>query len=595
MLFRMGISSMYGSMYDSQCYKNVRTAGNVSRVPLKNVFFKYAVFFLIFILAGCRETFSQQTRSPEIEKAFELLNMRGEVIISFKIPGEADLHSFASVMSFDRVTSDSVTAYFNKYQFDRFLKLNIPFNVKHPPSLKVEKGIQEHEEKSVALTYPSYDEYISLMEKYAAEKPDLCRLVDIGRSAEGRKLLALKISDNPFIKEDEPVLFFTSTMHGDEVTGFVIMLQLIDELLGNYSTLPRIRNIVDNIEIWINPLANPDGTYFVSDQSVYGAKRFNSNNVDLNRNFPDPEFGDHPYNEEWQPETITMMDFMKENGINLAANFHGGSELVNFPWDTWPVKHADDGWYRIISRAYADTVHLLSPAVYMTDEDNGITMGYEWYEVHGGRQDYSNYYLNIREVTIEISEIKMPDETDLLHYWSYNRNSIYNFMELLFNGVSGKVTDAITGNPVVAGIFVEGHDKDNSHVVSDRHNGYYHRLILPGNYRLVYKSAGYKDYYLDLSVPGSGMLTADVRLEPVEGSIFYPNPYSDGISVYLTGTDAELFYEFYDLSGRLVKSGKQSFAGSGLQTIYAPELAKGTYIMKIRHDNEIFKHVVVKQ
>jgi hypothetical protein len=189
----------------------------------------------------------------------------------------------------------------------------------------------------------------------------------------------------------------------------------------------------------------------------------------------------------------------------------------------------------------------------------------------------------------------MPDEADLPLYWSYNRNSIYNFMELLFNGVSGKVTDAITGNPVVAGILVEEHDKDNSHVVSDRHNGYYHRLILPGNYRLVYKSAGYKDYYLDLSVPGSGMLTADVRLESVEGSIFYPNPYSDGISVYLTGTGAELLYEFYDLSGRLVKSGKQSFTGSGFQTIYAPELAKGTYIMKIRHDNDIFKHVVVKQ
>jgi hypothetical protein len=412
---------MCGSMFDSQRYNDIIISVNVSRIPVKNVFLLYTLFFLILILAGCRETFSQQTRGTEIEKALEMLNMRGEVIISFKIPEGTDLQSLASIMSIDRVTSDSVTSYCNQFQFERFLKLTIPFKVGHPPSLKLEKGFREQEEKSLTLTYPSYYEYISLMERFAADKPDLCSLVDFGRSAGGRKLLALKISDNPLVKEDEPVLFFTSTMHGDEVTGLVVMLRLIDEMLENYSSRPRIRDIIDNIEIWINPLANPDGTYFVSDQSVYGAKRFNANNIDLNRNFPDPELGDHPYNEEWQPETVAMMDFMKDNRINLAANFHGGSELVNFPWDTWPAKHADDGWYRMISRAYVDTVRLYSPAGYMTNEDNGITRGYEWYKVHGGRQDYSNYYLNSREVTIEISETKMPGEADLQLYWSYNR------------------------------------------------------------------------------------------------------------------------------------------------------------------------------
>ncbi len=145
----------------------------------------------------------------------------------------------------------------------------------------------------------------------------------------------------------------------------------------------------------------------------------------------------------------------------------------------------------------------------------------------------------------------------------------------------------------MAEVFVEGHDKDNSYVVSDSYNGYYHRLILPGNYRFIYKSAGYKDFYLDLSVPGSGKLVADVMLEPLEGSVFYPNPFSDGISFYLTGTGDELFYDFYDLSGRLVRSGKQPFTGDGFQTIHAPELAKGTYILRVRHDNDIFNKLLL--
>ena len=39
------------------------------------------------------------------------------------------------------------------------------------------------------------------------------------------------------------------------------MLRLADYLLKNYQTKHRVRNLVDNLEIWINPLANPDGTY----------------------------------------------------------------------------------------------------------------------------------------------------------------------------------------------------------------------------------------------------------------------------------------------------------------------------------------------
>lgn len=62
-------------------------------------------------------------------------------------------------------------------------------------------------------------------------------------------------------------------MHGDEVTGYVLMLHLIDYLLQNYNTNNRIHKIVDSLEIHINPLANPDGTYASSNNTVSGATR----------------------------------------------------------------------------------------------------------------------------------------------------------------------------------------------------------------------------------------------------------------------------------------------------------------------------------
>ncbi|MCK7536337.1 MAG: hypothetical protein MZV63_37830 [Marinilabiliales bacterium] len=85
----------------------------------------------------------------------------------------------------------------------------------------------------------------------------------------------------------EPEVFYTSTIHGDETAGFILMLRLADYLLKNYNTDSRVKDLVDNLEIWINPLANPDGTYR-SGNYIISPVRFNANGYDLNRNFPDP-------------------------------------------------------------------------------------------------------------------------------------------------------------------------------------------------------------------------------------------------------------------------------------------------------------------
>jgi len=64
---------------------------------------------------------------------------------------------------------------------------------------------------------------------------------------------------------------------------------------------------------------------------------------------------------------------------------------VNYPWDRWSTQHADYEWFYSISRAWADTVHLYSEPGYMDYLDNGVTQGYDWYPVYGGRQDYVTY------------------------------------------------------------------------------------------------------------------------------------------------------------------------------------------------------------
>ena len=168
--------------------------------------------------------------------------------------------------------------------------------------------------------------------------------------------------------------------------------------------------MVNNAEIWINPNANPDGTYHGGNNTVNGATRYNANGYDLNRNFPDPIYGVHP---NQQQETAVFRTLAEQNNFVLCANFHGGTEVVNYPWDTWTsgypdyVSHADDNWYQFISHLYADTCQAHAPSNYMNGYNDGITNGGAWYVINHGRQDYMNWFMKSREVTIEISDTKL--------------------------------------------------------------------------------------------------------------------------------------------------------------------------------------------
>ena len=117
-------------------------------------------------------------------------------------------------------------------------------------------------------TYPSHNQYLQLINDLAANYPDICRLDTIGQSVAGRPIMVLKITDNPDVREPEPAFYYTSTIHGDETSGFILLLRLVDHICRNYGKDSLCTRLVDNIEIWLNPLANPDGTYGSNDSII---------------------------------------------------------------------------------------------------------------------------------------------------------------------------------------------------------------------------------------------------------------------------------------------------------------------------------------
>lgn len=414
-----------------------------------------------------------------------------EVYFKFHFTSKADIDELTRMISIDNVKGDTAFAYANEEQYHNFLKTGYEIRILPAPGKLIIPEMSDNPHSILDWdVYPTYDAYTAMMSQYAADYPSICQLVDAGTTVQGRHILFVKISDNVSVREAEPQFMYSSSMHGDEITGYVLMLRLIDTLLTSYGSDARLTNLINSGEIWINPLANPDGTYHGGNGTVYGATRYNANGVDINRNFPDPAAGPHPDGHTWQPETVVMKTLAENNNFIMSANFHGGAEVVNYPWDTWSRLHPDNTWWMLISHLYADTAQANSPAGYMSGFNDGITNGYAWYRVTGGRQDFFTYFHHGREVTIEISNIKTPAASSLPSYWNYNKKSFLDYMENTYYGIRGLVTDT-SGNPVKARVEITGHDTDSSEVYSDSLTGAYYRMIAAGNYSITFSADNY--------------------------------------------------------------------------------------------------------
>ncbi|NUR70737.1 MAG: hypothetical protein HOU81_07935 [Hamadaea sp.] len=141
--------------------------------------------------------------------------------------------------------------------------------------------------------YTDYTEMQAEVTRLVGLYPTLASQQVIGKSFEGKDIVALKISDNVGVDETEPEMLFTANQHAREHLTVEMALYLANMLLNDYGTDPAITKIVDNREIWIIPMANPDGAQFDIASGTYQNWRKNRQpnsgstaiGTDLNRNW----------------------------------------------------------------------------------------------------------------------------------------------------------------------------------------------------------------------------------------------------------------------------------------------------------------------
>lgn len=199
--------------------------------------------------------------------------------------------------------------------------------------------------------YFNPDEIADFVRETHANYPDITEVKSIGKTLEGRDILAIKISDNAKTDEQEPVFLVNGMHHAREVMTPEITTDMVTYLTSNYGQNAEVTKWVDSTEIWVVPMFNLDGNNKMWTQDSMWRKNTRGGfGVDINRNYPtgwnscagssasqsaQDYRGSGPASE---PETKAMMGLVASIKPVFNISYHSYSEIVIYPYGCRPKK-----------------------------------------------------------------------------------------------------------------------------------------------------------------------------------------------------------------------------------------------------------------
>ncbi|MDZ7332815.1 MAG: M14 family metallopeptidase [candidate division KSB1 bacterium] len=196
--------------------------------------------------------------------------------------------------------------------------------------------------------YHTYSELEAELQDLAKNHPAIAQLSSLGRSHEGRELWALNISDQVDNDESEPAIILLGAHHAREWISVEVPLLIARFLIEQYGVDTTVTRLVDQVEIWVVPMVNPDGhQHSVTTDRLWRKNRRNNGDgsfgVDLNRNygyqwggpgssgdtFSEVYRGPAPFSE---PETQAIRTFLEHQSPRALISYHSYSQLVLYPW-----------------------------------------------------------------------------------------------------------------------------------------------------------------------------------------------------------------------------------------------------------------------
>jgi murein tripeptide amidase MpaA len=206
--------------------------------------------------------------------------------------------------------------------------------------------------------FHTYAEVKTDIDAIVAARPGIAERFSMGVSYEGRQIWGIKISDNVAVDENEPEVFVVAQVHANERASGEMALYLLNLLVDGYGSDTRVTDIVNSREIWIVPMANPDGAEYDMSDGVFRHWRKNRQpipgsseiGIDLNRQFGfkwnccgggsnNPAAPKYRGPEPWYaPETRAYRDFILgrivggKQQLDVALSLHSRGRMVLWPY-----------------------------------------------------------------------------------------------------------------------------------------------------------------------------------------------------------------------------------------------------------------------
>jgi len=349
-----------------------------------------------------------------------------------------------------------------------------------PDELAEQKGWKHSADSE--RDFHTYAQMTTELQNIENTYPDITRLYDLGQSVQGRVLWGLKITDNPDSEENEPEVRICGLHHGNEWMSAELPLNLALLLTENYNIDPSITELVNNREIWIIPMVNPDGRE--------ANTRYNAHGIDLNRNYGYMPESSTPYSE---PETQAMRNNALQNNFVLSLSFHCSGDIVNYVWN-----------YKSQRVPNNDIVEFLSEQ-YGSHNGYWVVEGYDWYQTLGDCNDFSFGCRGDIDWTIEVQSSNIPQA------WDLNRDAMLELIDAADMGITGVVTNANNGQPLAATVWVE---EAPWPCFADPLVGDYHCVLLPGTYTVHYRANGFEEKTFSVQVDSGDPTVLNVELNP---------------------------------------------------------------------------------
>jgi carboxypeptidase T len=200
--------------------------------------------------------------------------------------------------------------------------------------------------------YHNYQETYDLLKQLADANSDLATLFSIGKTVEGRDIWCLRL--NSSVKGEgpssKPGAFFMGNLHAREHLTTEVSVLLAAWLLEHRNDAD-VKRYLSTLDIYIAPMANPDGSEYDIRTGSYQYYRKNmaknadkSRGVDLNRNFDswwcEAGASNYPGSDTYcgprafsEPESVNLKRFFEgRRNLRTHITYHSYASEILYPW-----------------------------------------------------------------------------------------------------------------------------------------------------------------------------------------------------------------------------------------------------------------------